>query len=104
MKKYILNKYLKLLAIIIICINMYSCSNGVSKHELTSRVKADIGVEFTKRALESNTIYTINSFDLIHKGGNEYSGILETTEGGENFRYEVSVTTDGNSYLWKIVK
>ena len=95
MKKYII--------LIIILINLNACRNGVSKKELESRVKSDINVEFSKRAAEANASYTINSFILVHKGGNEYNGILQTTEDGEEFTYEVNVTTDGDSYLWKIV-
>jgi hypothetical protein len=93
----------RIIVTILICINLYSCNTGVSKNELESRVKSDINVEFSKRAAEANASYTINSFILVHKGGNEYNGILQTTEDGEEFTYEVNVTTDGDSYLWKIV-
>ncbi len=93
----------KIFVTILICITLYSCGTGVSKNELESRVKSDINVEFSKRAVEANKSYTINSFVLVHKGGNEYNGILQTTEDGEEFTYEVNVTTDGDSYLWKIV-
>jgi acetylglutamate kinase len=96
MKKYII--------LIIILISLNACRNGVSKNELESRVKSDINLEFSKRATEANKSYTINSFVLVHKGGNEYNGILQTTEDGEEFTYEVNVTTDGDSYLWKIVE
>lgn len=93
----------KIIATILICINLYSCNNGVSKNELESRVKADIDVEFTKQAIENNVSYRIISFDLVHMGGNEYSGILKTTEDGEEIAYEIYVATDRDTYLWKIV-
>ena len=96
MKKYII--------LIIILISLNACKNGVSKNELASRVESDINLEFSKRATEANKLYTINSFVLVHKGGNEYNGILQTTEEGEEFTYEVNVTTDGDSYLWKIIE
>lgn len=88
----------------LICLAFCSCNNSVSKDKLASKVRADINTEFSKRATVNNISYTINSFDLIHKGGNEYSGILKTTEDGKEFNYEVNVTVDGDSYLWKIVE
>ena len=80
-----------------------SCS-GVSKEAFASKVKNDIDVEFSKRSTESGIKYSIDSFDLVHKSGNEYSGILKTTEDGVEFTYQVDVTVDGDSYLWKIVE
>ena len=80
-----------------------SCSNLNNKDDLTRRVRNDINIEFAKRSTESNISYSIVSFGLVQKEGNEYSGILETIENGESFKYEVSVTVDGDSYLWKII-
>ena len=81
-----------------------SCNGGVSKNQLTSKVRHDINVELQKRASNAGINLTINSFGLIHKMGNEYSGILKTTEGGEEYIYQVDVTVDGDSYMWKIVE
>ena len=88
----------------LICIVLCSCNSGVSKEKLASKVKAEINTEFSKRATQNNVSYTIDSFGLIHTGGNEYSGVLKTTEGGQEFTYQVNVTVDGDSYMWKIVE
>ena len=45
----------------------------------------------------------ITSFQLVHKQGNEYSGILETTEEGEKFTYSVEVISDGDTFKWEIL-
>ncbi len=94
------NKYIH---IILMSILLFSCNSGVSKDKLASKVRSDINKELQKRASSTGISLTINSFDLLHKGGKEYSGILKTTEGGQEYSYQVDVTVDGDSYLWKIV-
>ncbi|MEO8240335.1 MAG: hypothetical protein ABI576_19680 [Flavobacterium sp.] len=89
---------------LIICILLISCNNGVSKDQLTAKVRNDINVELQKRASNNGLSLIINSFDLLHKGDKEYSGILKTTEGGQEYTYQVDVTVDGDSYMWKIVE
>jgi hypothetical protein len=93
----------KILHSLIISVMLISCNGGVSKEKLASKVRSDINVELQKGASRAGINLTINSFDLLHKGGKEYSGILKTTEGGDEFTYQVDVTVDGDSYMWKIV-
>ena len=83
---------------------LISCNGGFSKDQLASKVRSDIEVEFQKRASSDGINFSINSFDLLHKGGKEYSGILKTTEDGQEYTYQVDVTVDGDSYMWKIVE
>ncbi|MEY5130583.1 MAG: hypothetical protein RL734_650 [Bacteroidota bacterium] len=89
---------------LLISIMLISCNDGVSKDDLTSQVRNDLNVELQKRASDAGVSLTINSFGLVHKGGKEYSGILQTTEDGEEHNYQVDVTVDGDSYMWKIVE
>jgi hypothetical protein len=95
MKKFIFS-----LTIFVLLISFIGC---VSKDQLTSKVRSDINVELQKRASSSGISLSINSFNLLHKGGKEYSGILKTTEDGQEYTYQVDVTVDGDSYIWKIV-
>ena len=83
---------------------LFSCNEGVSKDQLASKVRSDINVELQKRASDNGISFSINSFDLVHKGGKEYSGILKTIEGGQEYNYQVDVTFDGDSYMWNIVE
>lgn len=94
----------KILYSLLISVLLISCNGGVSKDQLASKVRSDINVELQKRASSAGISLTINSFDLLHKGGKEYSGILKTTEGGQEYTYQVDVTVDGDSYMWKIVE
>jgi hypothetical protein len=94
----------KIIYTLIICISLISCNGGISKDQLASKVRNDINVELQKRASNNGVSLTINSFDLLHKEGKEYSGILKTTEGGQEYNYQVDVTVDGDSYMWKIVE
>jgi len=82
---------------------LISCS-GISKEELIAKVRSDMNKEFQKRASIAGISVNIVSFDLLHKAGKEYSGILKTSEDEEEFTYQVDVTVDGDSYIWKIVE
>lgn len=53
---------------------------------------------------DSETQIQIESLSLIHKDGNEYSGILETTEDGEKKTHSVQVIYDGETFQWEIDK
>ena len=93
----------KILLSLLISVFLISCNGGISKEKLASKVKSDINTELQKRASSIGMSLSIISFDLLHKGGKEYSGILKTNEGGEEYVYQVDVTVDGDSYMWKIV-
>ena len=75
-------------------------------NRLASLVRRDIYVDFQKRASSAGITCTINSFDLLHKGGQEYSGILKTIEGDEEYTYQVAVTLDSisDNIKWEIVE
>ena len=45
----------------------------------------------------------LQSFILVHKSDNEYSGVLETIEYGEEYSYTVSVIYDGEYFSWEIL-
>lgn len=94
----------KFLYILITCSLLVSCNGGISKEKLAEKVKSDINDEFSKRASDNGISYSITSFDLLHKEGKEYSGILKTIENGQEFTYQVDVTVDGDSYMWKIIE
>jgi len=80
-----------------------SCNNGVSTSGLTEEVRNDINESFKPQAQSEGIDYQIKDLILVHKGGNEYDGILETIEDGEEFSYEVVVNVDGEGFIWKIV-
>lgn len=76
-----------------------SCS--LSTNELAEEVKTSMQETWKK---EGVTGIKIESFLLTHKGGNEYSGILETNEEGEKFKYTVEVIYDGENMQWEIIE
>jgi hypothetical protein len=45
----------------------------------------------------------INSLILTKKSGNDYNGVLTTSEPNGKFSYTVDVTYDGDNFTWKIV-
>ncbi|SEA56412.1 hypothetical protein SAMN05443667_105265 [Flavobacterium gillisiae] len=94
----------KILYSLLFCISLISCNEGGSKDKLVSKVRSDINVELQKRASSNGISLSINSFDLMHKNGKEYSGVLKTIEGGQEYTYQVDVTADEHSYMWKIVE
>jgi hypothetical protein len=51
-----------------------------------------------------NNSIKIKSLILTKKSGNEYNGVLETSEPNGEFKYTVEVIYDGNNMTWKIVE
>ena len=94
MKKLVLLKrYLSILFLVF----LFSCK--LSTDELADEVKISMNETWKEAGI---TGIKIESFMLTHKGGNEYSGILETDEDGESFTYSVDVIYDGENMQWEI--
>jgi len=68
----------------------------------------DLAKEVEKSMKESEQFKTksiaIKSLILTKKLGNEYSGVLETSEPNGAFTYSVEVIYDGNNMTWKIIQ
>lgn len=96
MKKIIEN--LSKIALILMLFFITSC--GLSTNELAEEVKISMTETFKN---EGVTGIKIESLILTHKGGNEYTGILETNEEGEKFKYTVQVIYDGENMQWEII-
>ncbi|MBI4639787.1 MAG: DUF4339 domain-containing protein [Candidatus Tectomicrobia bacterium] len=46
--------------------------------------------------------FKIINFSLVHKQGNEYSGLLEVEQNGTNSQCAVQVTYDGKQFMWQL--
>ena len=75
-----------------------SCS--LSTNDLAKEVEKSMK---ESEQFKTNSI-TIQSLILTKKSGNEYNGILETTEPNGEFTYSVEVIYDGNNMTWKIIE
>jgi hypothetical protein len=82
----------------IVAVLITSC--GLSTDELAKEVKKSM---IESEQFKNNSI-KINSLILTKKSGNEYNGVLETSEPNGNFTYTVEVIYDGNNMTWKIVE
>ena len=83
-----------------IVVLLFITSCNLSTSELAEEVKASMEETWDNEGL---TGIKIESFMLTHKGGNEYSGILNTNEDGEKFTYSVDVIYDGENMQWEII-
>lgn len=45
---------------------------------------------------------SIDAFNLVHKSGNQYEGMLEATIDGRKEKVFVDVTYDGQQFMWQI--
>lgn len=79
-------------------ITLISCS--LSTDELTKEVIKSMN---ETDDFKSNSI-KINSLILTKKSGNEYNGVLETSEPNGNFTYSVEVIYDGDNMTWRIIE
>jgi archaellum component FlaG (FlaF/FlaG flagellin family) len=87
-----------LTAIIFTSIIITSCS--LSTNDLAKEVEKSMK---ESEQFKTNSI-AIKSLILTKKQGNEYSGILETSEPNGAFTYSVEVIYDGNNMTWKIIQ
>lgn len=87
-KRFILFSFLTVLVFLSAC--------SASTEELASEVQASMEAEFAGEGIE------IQSFDLTHRGGNEYRGILKTREPHGEFTYTVEVIYDGRTFSWEV--
>lgn len=68
----------------------------------TEELSKEIRKEMSKNFRAENLDVKIADFNLVHKSGNIYTGILETIEPEGKFSYDVEVIYDGNSYKYTI--
>ena len=85
-----------LISTLIISAFLMACSP--STEELTEQVKQSMTEKFQPEGI------SITNLILTKKSDYEYSGILETKEPNGSFTYSVDVTSDGDSFNWKIVQ
>ncbi len=79
-----------------IVLALVACS--LSTDQLADKVKESMKQDFDSKGIK------INSLILSKKAGNEYTGILKTTEPNGEFTYEVIVNYDGNNMTWKVAE
>lgn len=91
MKKF---KYL-LLAVVA----MVLCSCGASVDELAEQIRDEMEVSLEK---ELGVDVHVGEVILVHKGGNEYTSIVEVTAEGETVKLSLEVVYDGESYQWEL--
>ena len=85
-------------AIIFTSVVFTSC--GLSTNDLAKEVEKSMK---ESEQFKTNSI-KINSLILTKKSGNEYTGVLKTSEPNGEFTYSVEVVYDGNNMTWKIVE
>ena len=95
---------IKILALMLMMITSCDMNTRLSTTELTEQVQEHILEKweevYTEEELEE---VEFKSFILVHKSDNEYSGVLETIEYGEEYSYTVSVIYDGEYFSWEIL-
>ena len=95
-----INKTFKVnILVFIFCLSLFNgCSGRLSTEDLAEQVQISIEETYEKKELNVN----ITSFELTHKGGNEYVGVMNTSEEYGEFTYKVEVTYDGEAIMWEV--
>jgi hypothetical protein len=83
--------------LVLLAFNLAGC--GVSTGDLAKQVKEDIELNWAEQGIEG---ITIDEFTLVKKSSNEYRGILKVSADGESESLTVTVTVDGDSFMWEI--
>lgn len=72
---------------------------GVSTETLTQEVRESIEETWAKNPDLKDA--QIKNFMLVHKGGTQYTGILEAEVEGEALNLSINVTYDGKTFIWQ---
>ena len=78
------------------------CGGTMSTDDLTKEVQAHIEEKWASEPESASILIT--SFTLVHKGGQQYRGLLEATQDGEKVTLGVDVIYDGKSFMWEIAQ
>ena len=76
-------------------------STRLSTAELAEEVQVSMVETWEEQEVKG---IEVESLILVHKSGNEYSGVLKTVEDGEDYSYTVSVIYDGEYFSWEILE
>jgi hypothetical protein len=72
---------------------------GMSTDDLAKQVRADIESNWEEQGIEG---VTIDDFTLVKRSDADYRGILKVSAYGETESLVVTVTVDGDSFMWEI--
>jgi hypothetical protein len=92
-----------LAAVMVVAISIVLTFTGdikVSTSDLQVEVEQSIRETWEKEPSLVNA--RINSFNLIHKSGNQYEGLLDATLDGERDKLVIDVTYDGKQFMWQV--
>ena len=85
-------KKIKYLLIAAMALVLYACSAPIDA--VADQIRNDI-IDQTDADYVSDVI-------LVHKGGNEYKGVVDICIDGETGTYTLEVTYDGYAYTWEL--
>ena len=95
---------IKILALMLMMTTSCDMNTRLTTTELTEQVQEHILEKWEELYSEEELDEVeLKSFILVHKSDNEYSGVLETVEYGEEYSYTVSVIYDGEYFSWEIL-
>ena len=89
-----MNRMKSLCTVALIALAATGCS--ISTEDLTRNVRKNMEEKYTPKGIQ------IRSLLLTKKGGNEYTGVLETQEPNGQFTYNVEVVCDGKNFTWQV--
>jgi hypothetical protein len=72
----------------------------LSVDDLRDQVSASIQSTWHNNPATQNI--RLKSLSLVHRNGNEYSGLVVADVSGKEEQHSVDVTSDGKTFMWKI--
>ena len=88
-------KKVKLLISTLLIVFFITACGELSTEDLAVEVQKSMEEKFDSLGIN------IDSLMLVKKGGNVYSGVVETTEPNGKFTYTVEVVYDGETFTWE---
>lgn len=85
-------KKIKYLLIAAMALVLYACSAPIDAvaDEIRNDIENQIDVDYVGEVI------------LVHRGGNDYKGVVDICIDGETDTYTLEVTYDGYAYTWEL--
>lgn len=87
-------KYLKKILCLLVVLLLVAC------HPTTEQLEKEVKTLASEKFAEVG-IRVVN-VTLIHKGGNDYSGIITLSSEGESEEFDINVVCDGRNFQYEI--
>jgi hypothetical protein len=85
-------------SLVVVFLSLSACG-GVSIENIEESIKTKLEKRYEDEGIEG---FTVLSIDLTETSENNYSGLVNTDQQGQQIQYDIAVVVDGENIEWDI--